>query len=273
MTDTPKEKPKEELIEKPVEIVDEKVVVVDEVRHYKQGMPMREKPFDREKWQPKTAIGKKVKSGEIKDIDTILDNGMRIMEAEIVDALFSNLTVDLLAVGQSKGKFGGGKRSIWRQTQKKTAEGNKPHFSAVAVIGNKDGYVGVGLGKAKETVPAREKATRQAKINMIKIRRGCGSWECGCKTSHSIPFKVKGRCGSVTVELLPAPRGTNLCVEKECSKIMALAGIKDLYANTYGSSRTKLNTIKACMAALTNLSQIKIKPEYIQTHGIKEGNK
>ena len=233
----------------------------------------REKPFDREAWQPKTIIGKKVKAGEITDIDAILNSGIRIMEAEIVDALVPNLQGDLIAVGQSKGKFGGGKRSIWRQTQKKTAEGNKPKFSAVAVIGNKDGYVGIGLGKAKETVPAREKAVRQAKLNLIKIRRGCGSWECGCGTPHSIPFKVKGKCGSVSMELVPAPRGTNICAEKECSKILSLAGIKDVYANTHFSTRTKLNLIKACIDALLKLSLMKIQPEHVKMLGIKEGNK
>jgi small subunit ribosomal protein S5 len=131
----------------------------------------------------------------------------------------------------------------------------------------------MGLGKAKETVPAREKAVRQAKMNMIKVRRGCGSWECGCGTPHSIPFKVLGRCGSVGIELVPAPRGTNICAEKECAKIFALAGIKDLYANTTGSTRTKLNLIKACMDALVKLSQVKIQPEQIKSRGIKEGNK
>lgn len=238
-----------------------------------QRGPSREKPFDREAWQPRTSLGKKVKAGEIVDIDAILDSGMRIMESGIVDCLLPNLQTDLLAVGQSKGKFGGGKRTIWRQTQKKTSEGNKPKFSAVAVVGNRDGYVGVGLGKAKETVPAREKAVRQAKINVIKIRRGCGSWECGCGTAHSVPYRVVGRCGSVTVELLPAPKGTSLCAEKECSKILALAGIKDMYMNTIDTAKNKLNLIKACVDALVKLSRIKIQPDHIKIHGIKEGNK
>ncbi len=251
------------------EIVPEKMA---EIPIERRGMS-REKPFDRESWQPKTNVGKKVKSGEITDIDTILESGVRIMEAEIVDVLLPNLNVDLLAVGQSKGKFGGGKRSIWRQTQKKTSEGNKPKFSAVAVVGNKDGYVGMGLGKAKETVPAREKAVRQAKINLIKVRRGCGSWECGCGTPHSIPFKVEGKCGSVIIALMPAPKGTSICAEKECSKILLYAGIKDIYTATHHSTRTKLNLVKACIDALTKLSHVKIKPDHIKMLGIKEGNK
>src|SRR3989344_2873797 len=104
-----------------------------------------------ENWKPKTELGRKVKSLEITDIGQVLDNGMKILEPEIVDTLIPNLQVELLAVGQSKGKFGGGKGSIWKQTQKKTSEGTSITFSACAIVGNKDGYVGVGYGSAKET--------------------------------------------------------------------------------------------------------------------------
>src|SRR3990167_3395174 len=86
-----------------------------------------------EKWVPKTELGKMVKSGEIKNIDQILDSGKRILESEIIDSLLPNLEYDLIMIGQSKGKFGGGKRSIWKKTQKKTKEGNKPKFATVAV--------------------------------------------------------------------------------------------------------------------------------------------
>jgi len=127
--------------------------------------------FDASAWKPKTDLGKKVKNGEITTIDEILNAGIRIMEPEIVDFLLKNLESDLLMIGQAKGKFGGGQRRVFRQTQKKTKEGNKPKFSTFAIIGNKDGYIGLGYGKAKETVPAREKALREAKLNIIKIKR------------------------------------------------------------------------------------------------------
>ena len=221
---------------------------------------LTEKEFDKEAWQPKTVLGLKVKSGEITNLDQILDAGFPVLEASIVDALVHNLESDLLAIGQSKGKFGGGKKSIWRQVQKKTAEGNKPSFAALVVIGNKNGYVGLGYGKARETLPAREKAVRKAKLNMIKVRRGCGSWECGCGGNHSIPCKIIAKCGSVVVELLPAPKGTGLAMEKEAAKILALAGIKDVYSRTYGQTRTKLNHLKSVFEALRLLAQVKIKP-------------
>jgi len=227
--------------------------------------------FDKEAWKPKTEIGKKVKEGIIKNIDEILDNGIKIKEAEIVDALFPELEIDLLMIGQAKGKFGGGQRRVFRQTQKKTKEGNKPRFATLAVVGDKNGFVGMGFGKSKETVPAREKAIRKAKLNLIKIRRGCGSWECGCKESHSLPFNVEGKNGSAVLLLMPAPKGTGLVVEKECQKILRMAGIKDVRSKQLRKAKTKLNLIYACFEALKKLMAIKVKTEFIDEMGIVEG--
>jgi len=229
------------------------------------------KTFDVGVWAPRTSLGKKVKSGEIKDIDYILDNGYKIMESEIVDALIPNLNSDFLLVGQSKGKFGGGQRRVFRQTQKKTSEGNKPHFSTIAVVGNCNGYVGIGFGRSKETVPAREKALRNAKLNIMKIRRGCGSWQCGCGEPHTIPFKVEGKCGSVRIKLMPAPKGTGLCVEKEVAKILKLVGIKDVWSKSLGQTRTKINLIYAVTDALNSLIETKMKPIYKEKFGVCEG--
>lgn len=246
--------------------------IIKEAKEEVVEVPVEKKhTVEIENWNPKTEVGKRTKAGEIKDIDQILDKNLPILETEIVDILLPNMESILIMIGQSKGKFGGGKRSIWRQTQKKTCEGNRPKFTSVAVIGNKDGYIGLGVGKAKETVPAREKAIRQAKLNLIKIKRGCGSWECSCAGPHSIPFKVYGKCGSVEVELMPSPKGSSLRVEKECQKILELAGIKDVYSKTKGQTTTRLNLIKACFAALKQLCQIRVLPEHIEKLGIVEG--
>lgn len=218
---------------------------------------VEEREFEKESWKPKTELGRKVKKGEIKDIDEILDRGFKILEPEIIEILLPNLETELMEIGQSKGKFGGGKKSIWKQTQKKTKEGNKPKFSTYAVVGNRNGYVGIGKGKAKETVPAREKAIRQAKLNIIKVKRGCGSWECGCGEEHSIPLKIEGKCGSTEMELIPAPKGSGLIIEKECAKILRLAGIKNIFSKTEGKTNTKINLIKACFDALKKLSDVK----------------
>lgn len=224
-----------------------------------------------EEWKPKTSIGLKVKSGEIKEIDEILDSGQKILEAQIVDVLIPNLETDLLLIGQSKGKFGGGQRRAFRQTQKKTEEGNRISFETCGVVGNNNGYVGVGFGKARETIPAREKSFRIAKLNIMKVRSGCGSWRCGCGTPHSIPFAIEGKCGSSIIKLLPAPKGTGLCVEKECQKILALAGIKDVWCKTRGHSATKTNLIKACVDALGKLSKIRVQEKLEKELSITEG--
>lgn len=233
--------------------------------------PEKEKKDPMEGWNPKTKLGKMVKLGQITDIDEILDRGIKIREPEIVDILLPNLESDLLFFGQSKGKFGGGKRSIWKQTQKKTKEGNKPKFSALAVVGNHDGYIGIGKGKSKETVPAREKATRQAKLNIIKIKRGSGSWEGRSQDPHSIPFRVAGRCGSAKITLLPAPKGTDLKVAKECQKVLRLAGIKDIRSKTKGQTRTTINLIQALYYALKKLSTTKVTADLEKRLNVKEG--
>jgi small subunit ribosomal protein S5 len=227
--------------------------------------------FDVAAWMPKTSIGKAVKAGTLTDIDEVLDQGIRIMESELVEILLPDLETDLLLVGQSKGKFGGGQRRAFKQTQKKTREGNKPKFATFAVAGNSNGYVGVGYGKSRETVPSREKAIRNAKLGIFRIRRGCGSWQCGCKGTHSIPFKVTGKCGSVKITLMPAPKGKGLCVESECGKMLKFAGIKDIWSVTEGQTGSKGNLIKACEKALKQLSQIKIKLKDTEKLGIVEG--
>jgi len=220
----------------------------EDVKKRKKGFgPTREEIVSA--WVAKTKLGKDVKSGKIKDIDEILDENKKILESEIVDTLL-NVKSDLLSIGQSKGKFGGGKRRAWRQTQRKTKEGNIPTFSTLAVIGDENGHVGIGSGKAKETLPARDKAIRKAKLNIIKVRRACAAFDCDCSEKHTVPFEVTGKSGSVKVTLIPAPQGTGLVVSNELKKILKLAGIEDVYSKTSGRQRTTFNFIKACFEAL-----------------------
>jgi len=222
-------------------------------------------------WTPRTKLGKLVKAKEITTIDEVLNGGWKIYEPEIVDILVPNLDSELLLYGQSRGKFGGGQRREFRQTQKKTKEGNKPTFSTVALVGNGDGYIGIGFGRAGETVPAREKAVRNAKTNLIRIRRGSGSWESTTTEPHSIPFTVSGKCGSVEVTLMPAPKGTGLKAEKELQKILAKAGIKDVWSKARGKTKSRQNLIKACFAALKKTSEMHVLAAHKEKLGITEG--
>jgi len=235
-------------------------MAIKRVRRYREEIS----PEDRraaliESWKPKTEIGRKVKSGKITSIEEVLNMGRRILESEIIDAVIMNLESDYINIGQRKGKFGGGKRTIFRTTQKKTKDGNRPVFTVMAVVGNKDGYVGIGLGRAKETVPAREKAIRNAKLNIIQIARGNGSWESEVSEPNSIPFEVRGKSGSVEVRFMPAPPGTGLVIENELKKIFKLAGIQDVWSKSKGQTRQKINLVNATMQALGQTTELKIK--------------
>jgi small subunit ribosomal protein S5 len=249
---------------------DEKVIIVpieeDKIETIKISSEV-------DKWQPKTDLGKKVKSRQITTMEDVMATGKPILEPEIVDMLLPNIESDLLMIGQSKGKFGGGSRRVFRQTQKKTKEGNKPKFSTYAVVGNKDGYVGLGFGKAKETVPAREKAVRKAKLNLIKVLRGSGSWADARTEPNSIPFTVVGKCGSVTVELRPAPKGTGLKAQKEVAKVLRLAGVQDIWSKIRGQSRNMINVVKALEDALHKLNSTKVQDRYVKSLSIIHGPK
>ncbi len=239
-------------------MVEEKNIIEPEIVEKIEKEIVKELTEEQERlvdWKPKTLLGRKVKSREIKNIDEII--GKNILEEQIVDSLL-RLESDLLLIGQSKGKFGGGKRRSWRQTQKKTMEGNVPKFGCGVLVGDREGHVGLGFGKAKETLPAREKAVRKSKLNIIKVRRGCGSFDCLCSEQHSVPFIVEGKSGSSVVRLYPAPQGTGLVIGDECKKILKLAGIKDVYSKTFGQTRTTINLAKACIEALKK-TNIKIK--------------
>lgn len=202
----------------------------------------------------KTALGASVASGEITSIDEILENNMKMLEPEIVDYLIPNLQTEFLFIGQSKGKLGGGKRRIVRNTQKVTAKAKRQHFSAMAVVGDGNGHIGVGKGRGLESVTAKEKALKKAKLSIVKIATGCGSWECACKGHHSIPLRVSGKSGSVIVSLIPAPRGIGFCVVDDIKSILRLAGIKDVWSLVRGQTNTRINLGYATFDALKKLN-------------------
>lgn len=240
---------------------DEKAKIEEKGGEFKrESREERFKREDREKldrWVPRTELGRKVRVGKVKNIDEVLREGKKIMEPEIVDLLIPGLMVDTLFIGQAKGKFGGGKRRAFRQTQKKTKEGNVLTFGVMAVVGDGHGHVGLGYGRASETLPAKEKAIRKAKLGIVKIARGCASYNCSCDEEHSIPLAVDGKCGSVRIKLMPAAQGTGLVIGDEMKKILRAVGIKDVYSETFGKMRTTFNAAKALMVALEKIGGTK----------------
>ncbi|GBF35968.1 small subunit ribosomal protein S5 [Methanofervidicoccus abyssi] len=221
-----------------------------------KGMSMDRRKFNLEAWEPKTQVGRMVKEGEITDIDYILDKGLPILEPEIVDALLPDITEDVIDV---------------TLVQRMHKSGRRARFRATVVVGNKNGYVGVGMGKAKEVGPAIRKAIAQAKLSIIRVKKGCGSWECGCGRPHSIPYAVRGRCSSVKIEILPAPRGVGLVAGDVAKTVLRLAGIKDVWTKTFGDTRTTYNFAMATFDALNKLNRVRYLQKHKEILGIAEG--
>jgi len=199
--------------------------------------------FEKAEWVPLTSLGRMVQAGEIKGIDEVLASGKPIKEPEIVDAFLPDLVDEVLDINM---------------VQRMTDSGRRVKFRAVVVVGNKDGYVGFGQGKDSQVGDAIKKAITNAKINLIRVRRGCGSWECGCSKPHSIPMLVNGVAGSVKVTLRPAPQGIGLVTGDIGKKVLELAGIKDVWAQTQGQTRTTINYAKATFNALKATNMIRL---------------
>lgn len=204
-------------------------------------------------WTPKTSLGKKVAEGEITNIDDILFSSRKIIEAEIVDKLVPNLQSELILIGGRPGKGGGIQRIPIRITAKMHSSGRRFRTSALFVVGDGNGLVGVGRAASVESRTAMEKSLRKAKLSVIKIKRGCGDWECGCGTEHSLPFKTKGHAGSVVVVLMPAPKGVGLVADNETKKLLRMAGVKDIWVKTFGNTSNRINLISAVFDALKRL--------------------
>ncbi|MBC7100481.1 30S ribosomal protein S5 [Methanothermobacter tenebrarum] len=209
--------------------------------------------FDIEEWEPKTSLGQRVKEGEITSIDEIFEEGLPIMELEIIDALLPDLEEEVIDVNL---------------VQRMHKSGRKVNFRVIVAVGNKDGYVGLGQGKAREVGPAIRKAVDDAKFNIIKVRRGCGDWGCACGKEHTIPFKVTGKSGSVRVTLLPAPGGVGLAIGDVGKTILRLAGIEDIWSRTKGQTQTTINFAKATFNALKQLSRIKSTEKDLKKLGV-----
>ena len=176
-----------------------------------------------EEWVPRTKLGRLIQEGKITSIEEVFMEGYRIREPEIVDILLPDLEEEVININL---------------VQKQTDAGEQSRFKAIVAIGNRNGYVGLGSGKARQVRTAIEKAALDARLNITPVRRGCGSWECGCGKPHSLPFQVKGKCGSVEVVLIPGPRGLGLVASEIAKIILSLAGIKDCWTRSYGSTRT-----------------------------------
>jgi small subunit ribosomal protein S5 len=194
--------------------------------------PRQEKHVE---WKPRTSLGMLVAGGKISSMEQVFENGMRIQESEIVKQLLPDMKSQVVHVGI---------------VQKQTDAGEMTRFNALVAVGNEAGWFGVGKGKASQMRISIDKATTAAYLDVIPVKLGCGSWECRCNQLHSIPFKVRGRGGSVTIEILPGPRGLGLVAGENIKSLLKLAGLKDAWTKSFGSTSTMSSTIKAIFNAL-----------------------
>jgi len=133
-----------------------------------------------------------------------------------------------------------------------TPNGQSTRFKALVAAGNENGWLGIGMGKSKQMRIAIEKANNAAYLNVSPVKLGCGSWECRCDQKHSVPFKVRGKGGSVVIEILPAPRGLGLVAGGKIRNLLKLAGLKDAWTTAKGSTTTMNSTSKAVLQCLRN---------------------
>ena len=197
-------------------------------------------------WVPRTELGRKVSSGEITTMSDALATGLPLREAQIVDKLLPGLHDEVLDVNM---------------VQRMTDSGRRFKFAVTVVVGNGDGFVGLGRAKGREVGPTIRRAIDRAKLEVVEVQRGCGSWECGCGRAHTLPYVAEGRAGSVDVTFRPAPRGVGLAVGDVAKPILRFAGFTDAWGFTEGHTKTTVNYAQAAFSALVRLADLKVPPE------------
>ena len=208
----------------------------------------REQQEALDNWQPRTALGRMVQSGQVTSIFEIFNEGYPIKEVEIIDILVPDLRDEVIDINL---------------VQKQTDAGERSRFRAIVAVGNGDGLIGIGTGKAPRVRNAIEKGIRNAKMNLYPIRRGCGSWECDCGEPHTLPFKVTGKSGSVTVTLIPAAKGLGLVAGDTAKVALTLAGINDSWSKSIGHTSTPTSFAFATFNALKQTMKIMTPSDWV----------
>lgn len=129
-----------------------------------------------------------------------------------------------------------------KRVSKKTSGGNAIGFTALVIVGNKEGKVGAGLGKAKDVSKAIQKGISKAKENMINVS----------VKETTIPHIVENKYAAAKVLLKPAPKGSGLIAGGTVRTVLEMAGIKDVSAKMLGSSN-KMANVMCTLGALKKL--------------------
>jgi small subunit ribosomal protein S2e len=201
----------------------------------KGGRPMR--PKQEEPWRPVTNLGRLVAKGLVTSLSEVYYHAIPIKESEIVDKL---LQIENKSLKEECVKV--------KSVQKQTKAGQKTRMKCVIVVGDSDGHIGVGSKLAKEVQLAMKGALLAAKMNLIPVRRGY--WGNKIGNPHTLPTKITGKCGSCRMRFIPAPKGTRIVGAPITKKIMALAGVSDIFSASKGNSDTTENYVRAVYDAL-----------------------
>jgi len=186
-----------------------------------------------EEWIPCTKLGRLVKAGQIKSLEEIYAHSLPIKEYQIIDHFIKELSDEVMKI---------------MSVQKQTRAGQRTRFKAVIAVGDRNGHVGLGVKVAKEVQIAIQDGLKDAKLNIIPVRRGY--WGNKIGDVHTVPCKMTGKCGSVKIRLVPASKGVGVVGAPVSKKLLHFAGIEDCYTSCTGQTRTRENFLKATYNAL-----------------------
>ena len=168
-------------------------------------------------WEPQTRLGRMVQDEEITSMQQALDSGLPLKEPEIVDQLLPGLEDEVLDINM---------------VQRMTDSGRRVKFRCVVAVGNRDGYLGYAEARDDQVGSAIGKAIDVAKLQIIRVDRGSGSWEDSAGGVNSLRRTAEGKAGSVTVEIIPAPKGLGLAAAETVRHLLELAGIQDAWTRS-----------------------------------------